>query len=66
MTSRSLILVHNPRSHVFSNISRILSRCDEEAAADIEAQEMNSAQVNIIKFIIIGLMKIDIQFPINE
>ena len=27
------------RSHVFSNISRILSRCEEEATVDIEALE---------------------------
>ena len=32
------------RSHVFSNISRILSRCEEEAAVDIEAQEPSSIQ----------------------
>lgn len=27
------------RSHVFSNISRILSRCEEESPGDIEAME---------------------------
>lgn len=29
------------RSHVFSNISRILSRCEEEIPVDVEAQENN-------------------------
>ena len=31
------------RSHVFSNISRILSRCEEEAAIDVDALETSSA-----------------------
>ncbi len=38
------------RSHVFSNISRILSRCEEEAAVDIEAQDANTLQL-VVRFI---------------
>jgi len=36
----------SPRSHVFSNISRILSRCEEEAATDVETLETSVAQMS--------------------